>query len=75
MLGVVRVDVRKCEPLLLDIYLPCDVYILGGFSWYFLGFFLVGFSLFRLGAARAPILLDSVLAFVKVNIFSKKAKL
>jgi len=35
--------------------LPCDAYILGGFSGCFLGFFLVGFGLFGLGAARAPL--------------------
>jgi len=35
--------------------LPCDAGILGGFSRCFLVFFLVGFGLFRLGAARAPV--------------------
>jgi len=32
LLGVVLAVARKCEPLLFDIYLPCDVCILGGFS-------------------------------------------
>ena len=39
LLGVVLVDARKYEPLLLDICLPCDTYILGGFSQCFSGFF------------------------------------
>jgi hypothetical protein len=45
---------RECELPLVDVCLPCDIYILGEFSRCFSGFFLVGFSLFRPGAARAP---------------------
>jgi len=54
LLGVDLAVARKCEPPSVDVYLPCDAYILGGFSRCFLGFFLVGFGLFRPGAARAP---------------------
>ena len=39
LLGVVLVDARECEPLLLDVCLPCDVCISGGFSQCFSGFF------------------------------------
>jgi len=53
LLGVVLAVARKCEPLSFDVYLPCDVGILGGFSRCFSGFFLVGFGLFRPGVARA----------------------
>jgi hypothetical protein len=45
---------RECEPPSVNVCLPCDACILGGFSGCFLGFFLVGFGLFRPGAARAP---------------------
>jgi len=54
LLGMVLAVARKCELLLFDVYLPCDAGILGGFSRCFSGFFLVGFGLFRPGAARAP---------------------
>jgi len=54
LLGVVLAVARKCKPLSFNVCLPCDVYILGGFSGCFSGFFLVGFGLFRLGVARAP---------------------
>jgi len=56
LLGVVLAVARECELLLFNVYLPCDAGILGGFSRYFSGFFLVGFGLFRPGAARAPVL-------------------
>ena len=55
LLGVVLAVARKCEPLSFNVCLSCDVGILGGFSRCFLGFFLVGFGLFGLGAARAPV--------------------
>jgi len=55
LLGVVLVVTRKCELLLFNMCLPCNVGILGGFSRCFSGFFLVGFGLFGLGAARAPV--------------------
>jgi len=55
LLGVVLAVARECELPSFDVCLPCDVGILGGFSRCFSGFFLVGFSLFRLGVARAPV--------------------
>jgi hypothetical protein len=55
LLGVDLAVARECEPPSVDVCLPCDVYILGGFSRCFLGFFLVGFGLFRPGVARAPL--------------------
>jgi len=55
LLGVVLAVARECEPPSFNVCLPCDVGILGGFSRCFLGVFLVGFSLFRPGAARAPV--------------------
>ena len=54
MLGVVLVDARKYEPPSLNICLPCNACISGGFSRCFFRVLLVGFSLFRPGAARAP---------------------
>ena len=54
LLGVDLAVTRECEPLSVDVCLPCDAYILGGFSGCFSGFFLVGFGLFGPGAARAP---------------------
>ena len=54
LLGVDLAVARECELPSVDVCLPCDAYILGGFSGCFLGFFLVGFSLFRPGIARAP---------------------
>jgi hypothetical protein len=56
LLGVDLAVARECEPPSVDVCLPCDACILGGFSRCFSGFFLVGFSLFRPGAARAPLL-------------------
>jgi len=53
LLGVVLAVARECEPLSFDMCLPYDIGILGGFSGCFSGFFLVGFGLFRPGAARA----------------------
>ena len=54
LLGVDLAVARECEPPSVDVCLPCDACILGGFSGCFSGFFLVGFGLFRPGAARAP---------------------
>jgi hypothetical protein len=54
LLGVDLAVTRECEPPSVDVYLPCDACILGGFSRCFSGFFLVGFSLFRPGVAKAP---------------------
>jgi len=56
LLGVVLVVAREYKPPSFDICLPCNIGILGGFSRCFSGFFLVGFGLFRPGAARAPVL-------------------
>jgi hypothetical protein len=55
LLGVDLAVTRKCKPPSVDVCLPCDAYILGGFSRCFSGFFLVSFGLFRPGAARAPL--------------------
>ena len=57
LLGVDLAVARECEPPSVDVCLPCDACILGGFSGCFSGFFLVGFGLFRPGAARAPSLI------------------
>ena len=57
LLGVVLAVAREYKPLLFDMCLPCNAGILGGFSRCFSGFFLVGFGLFGLGAARAPVFL------------------
>ena len=54
LLGVVLAVARKCELPSFDVCLPCDIYILRGFSRCFSGFFLDSFSLFRPGIARAP---------------------
>jgi len=56
LLGVDLAVIRECEPPSVDVCLPCDAYILGGFSGCFSGFFLVGFGLFGPGVARAPFL-------------------
>jgi hypothetical protein len=53
LLGVDLAVARECEPPSVNVCLPYDIYILGGFSRCFSGFFLVSFSLFRLGIARA----------------------
>jgi hypothetical protein len=53
LLSVVLVDAYECEPPLFDVCLPCDIYILGGFSRCFFRVFLVSFSLFGLGVVRA----------------------
>ena len=55
LLGVDLAVARECEPPSVDVCLPCDACILGGFSGCFSGFFLVGFGLFRPGVARAPL--------------------
>ena len=39
LLGVVLVDARKYKPPSLNVCLPYNIYILGGFSRCFLGFF------------------------------------
>ena len=39
LLGVDLAVTRECEPPLVDVYLPYDVCILGGFSGCFSGFF------------------------------------
>jgi len=39
LLGVDLAVVRECEPPLVNVCLPCDVCILGGFSRCFSGFF------------------------------------
>jgi hypothetical protein len=57
LLGVDLAVARECEPPSVDVCLPYDACILGGFSGCFSGFFLVGFGLFRPGAARAPLLI------------------
>ena len=54
MLGVVLVDARECEPPSLDVCLPCDACILGGFSRCFFRVLLVSFGLFGPGVVRAP---------------------
>jgi hypothetical protein len=54
LLGVDLAVARECEPPSVDVCLPCDACILGGFSRCFSGFFLVGFGLFGPGVARAP---------------------
>jgi len=54
LLGVVLAVARECELPSFNVYLPYDIGILGGFSGCFSGFFLVGFSLFGPGIARAP---------------------
>jgi hypothetical protein len=54
LLGVDLAVARECEPPSVDVCLPCDACISGGFSGCFSGFFLVGFGFFGPGAARAP---------------------
>jgi len=54
LLGVDLAVARECEPPSVNICLPCDACILGGLSGCFFRVLLVGFSLFRPGAARAP---------------------
>ena len=56
LLGVVLVVTHKCKPPLFNVCLPYNICILGGFSGCFFMVPLVGFSLFRLGAARAPLI-------------------
>ena len=55
LLGVDLAVPRECEPPSVNVCLPYDAYILGGFSGCFSGFFLGGFGLFGPGAARAPL--------------------
>ena len=64
LLGVVLAVIRKCKLLSFNVCLPCDIGILGGFSGCFSGFFLVGFGLFRLGAARALGLFSSYIYII-----------
>ena len=47
-------DAREYEPPSLDMCLPCDACISGGFSRCFFRVLLVGFGFFGPGAARAP---------------------
>jgi hypothetical protein len=56
LLGVDLAVARECEPPSVDVCLPCDACILGGFSGCFSGFFLVSFSLFGPGIVRALVL-------------------
>jgi hypothetical protein len=58
LLGVDLAVARECEPPSVDVCLPCDACILGGFSGCFSGFFLVSFGLFGPGVARAPLLIE-----------------
>jgi len=55
LLGIDLAVARKYKLPSVDVYLSCNTYILGGFSGCFLGFFLVVFSLFGPGIARALI--------------------
>ena len=66
LLGVDLAVTRECEPPSVDVCLPCDAYILGGFSRCFLGFFLVSFSLFGPGTARA----SSIPIIIYTNLYS-----
>ena len=50
MLGIILVNTREYKLLLLDIYLPYNICISGGFS--------KCFNPFKPGAARAPKVLD-----------------
>jgi len=77
LLGVVLAVAREYNPPSFDVYLPCDAGILGGFSGCFLGFFLVGFGLFRPGVARAPgrdsssniSLVNYILILITINLY------
>jgi hypothetical protein len=70
LLGVVLAVARECKPPSFNVCLPCNVYILGDSLGDFLGFFLVGFGLFRPGAARAPFFFRTILkAFSKRRSF------
>ena len=64
LLGVDLAVARECEPPSVDVCLPCDACILGGFSRCFSGFFLVGFGLFRPGIARAPLLITYINIYI-----------
>jgi hypothetical protein len=64
LLGVDLAVARECEPPSVDVYLPYDACILGGFSGCFSGFFLVGFGLFGPGAARAPKLVYIIVGII-----------
>jgi len=54
LLGVDLAVARECEPPSVDVCLPCDACILGGFSGCFSGFFWLVLVFFGPGAARAP---------------------
>ena len=79
-LGIVLVVARKCELLLFNVCLPYNIYILGRFSRYFLGFLLDSFSLFRLGVVRIPslglytILYKVILRYFLVYLFKNKLR-
>src|ERR1700728_1012237 len=66
LLGVDLAVARECKPLSVDVCLPYDAYILGGFSRCFSGFFLVSFGLFRPGVAKAP--QKKLGLFLRINI-------
>jgi len=68
LLGVVLVVARECEPPSFDMCLPCDIGILGGFSRCFSGFFLVGFSLFGPGIARAPVFTNIYILYIYILV-------
>ena len=55
LLGVDLAVARECEPPSVDVCLPCDACISGGFSGCFLGFFWLVLVFFGPGTARAPL--------------------
>jgi hypothetical protein len=72
LLGVDLAVTREYEPPSVNVCLPCDVCILGGFSGCFSGFFLVGFSLFRPGAARAPLMIVYIYIYILIKLYKIK---
>ena len=74
LLGVDLAVARECEPPSVDVCLPCDAYISGGFSRCFLGFFLVGFGLFRPGAARAPSSYNNIIYLISKEEYREYVK-
>ena len=59
LLGVVLAVAREYEPPSFDVCLPCDIYILGGFSRCFSGFFWL--VLVFLGRVQQELLEDKYL--------------
>ena len=55
LLGVDLAVACECELPLFNVCLLYDIYILGGFFGGFFRVLLDGFSLFRLGIAKAPL--------------------